>query len=134
MTVAEKVKSALTWAKGNLGTGAAKASDELISVERVSETGAKLHSSLVGEEIASGHAFQKHVIDQKEFPGITTREQFARLIEDVVQNGQKRELTNGKTYYWKDGTLVIRNPRAIDGGTAYRPVEGMQDFLLGRIK
>jgi hypothetical protein len=32
--------------------------------------GAKLRARLVGEEIAGGHAYKKHVIDGGEFPGV----------------------------------------------------------------
>jgi hypothetical protein len=46
-----------------------------------------------------------------------------------------RVLRNGKTGYWREGTLVIRNPKAWDGGTAYRPLKGYAHFLddLGKI-
>ena len=90
---------------------------------------ARLRAQLTGEEISGGHAFQKHVIDQAEFPGITTRRQFASHIEDVVLNGEMRTLSSGRTGYWQNGTVVIRNPGAVDGGTALRPTTGYDYFL-----
>lgn len=39
----------------------------------------KAYAKLIGEEISGGHAFDKHVTEQGEFPGVTTRRQFARL-------------------------------------------------------
>ncbi|MCR1837459.1 hypothetical protein E5343_11730 [Rodentibacter caecimuris] len=59
----------------------------------------KLKSSLVGKEISDGHAFSKHVIKQGEFKNvnITTREQFEKHIEDVVNNYTSfKRLSNGR--------------------------------------
>lgn len=89
--------------------------------------GLRLRAQLTGDEIARGHAFDKHIA---EFSGITTRDQFARTIEDAVMNGEIRTLSNGRTAYWYDGTVVIRNPEAADGGTAFRPTDGY-DYFLG---
>jgi hypothetical protein len=61
--------------------------------------------------------------------GITTRQQFASHIEDVVMNGEMRTLGGGRTAFWRDGTIVIRNPGAVDGGTAFRPTDGYDCFL-----
>ena len=37
-----------------------------------------------------------------------------------------RNLSNGRVAYWDNasGTVVIRNPGAIDGGTAFKPTQG----------
>lgn len=91
--------------------------------------GVKLRAQLVGEEIAGGHAFQKHVIEKGEFPEISTKAQFASLIENAVMRGEMRTLGGGKTAYWHEGTVVIRNPRSPDGGTAFRPDNGYNYFL-----
>jgi len=52
------------------------------------------------------------------------------MIEDVVIKGEGRVLNAGRTAYWSDGTLVIRNPAAPDGGTTFRPANG-HDYFLG---
>lgn len=93
----------------------------------------KLNSQLVGEEISGGHAYDKHVTKQGEFKdlGITTKEQFASHIEKVVSNPTSvKELNNGRIAYWDQstGTVVIRNPKVKDGGTAFRPTDGRQYF------
>jgi hypothetical protein len=90
----------------------------------------KAYAKLIGDEISGGHAFDKHVIEQGEFPGVTTREQFADMIEDAVMNGESRSLSGERTAYWSEGTVVIRNPDAPDGGTAFRPTNG-HDYFLG---
>ncbi|PXZ04780.1 hypothetical protein DKK79_10605 [Gilliamella apicola] len=95
--------------------------------------GTKLNAQLVGQEIAGGHAFDKHVIKQGEFEdlSITTKEQFALHIEKVVSNPTSiKELNNGRLVYWDQsiGTVVIRNPKAKDGGTAFRLTDGRQYF------
>lgn len=90
----------------------------------------KAYAKLIGDEISGGHAFDKHVIEQGEFPGVTTRGQFASMIEDAVMNGESRVLSGGRTAYWNDDTVVIRNPGTADGGTAFRPTNGY-DYFLG---
>lgn len=100
---------------------------------RSSANAARLRGQLAGDEIAGGHAFEKHVIQRGEFTGlgIRTREQFARHIENVVNNpSASRQLSGGRTAFWDDatGTVVIRNPRAADGGTAFRPTAGREYF------
>ena len=91
--------------------------------------GVRLRAQLAGEEIAGGHAFDKHVVELGEFPGVSSRSQFAGVIEDVVTNGEMRALSGGRTGYWQNGTVVIRNPGAVDGGTAFRPKNGYDYFL-----
>ena len=90
----------------------------------------KADARLIGEEISGGHAFDKHVIERNEFPGVTTRGDFAGIIEDAVMNGESRVLSGGRTAHWSDGTVVIRNPGTPDGGTAFRPDNGY-DYFLG---
>ena len=90
----------------------------------------KASAEQVGRQISGGHAFDKHVVERGEFPGVATREQFARVIEDAVMNGVSRALDGGRRAYWSDGMVVIRNPSAADGGTAFRPASGY-DYFLG---
>jgi filamentous hemagglutinin len=94
---------------------------------------AKLNTQLTAQEIAGGHAFEKHILNQGEFTGlgISTQEQFANLIENVINNPTAtRSLSGGRTAYWQEstGTVVIRNPRAVDSGTAFQPVNGRAYF------
>ncbi len=75
--------------------------------------------------------FDKHVIQGGEFPGITTRPQFSSQIENVINNASDvKVLSNGRTAYWDStsGTVVIRNPSAVDGGTAFKPTQGKTYF------
>jgi hypothetical protein len=88
--------------------------------------GAKLARQLAAEEIAGGHAFAKHA---GQFPGVSTPGQFAKVIEGVMENAtQVRSLSGGRTAFWQDGVVVIRNPGAVDGGTAFVPTNGLQYF------
>jgi RHS repeat-associated protein len=114
---------------GAIVKGVTKGASEASSLANA----ARLRGQLAGQEIASGHAFEKHVIQQSEFKnlGIRTREQFANHIENVINNPTAtRQLSGGRTAYWDDatGTVVIRNPRATDGGTAFRPTLGRKYF------
>lgn len=75
-----------------------------------------------------GHAFTKN---SGEFPGISTRKQFAEEVERVVSNPTEvRELSGGRTAYWDDQTktVVIRNSSAKDGGTVFKPRNGKSYF------
>lgn len=98
-----------------------------------SMAGKLLHSELVASEIASGHAFAKHVVQQGEFKalGISSRSQFEKHIEHVMNNPTAtKSLSNGRSAVWHDaaGTVVIRNPKAADGGTAFQPSSGKAYF------
>lgn len=90
----------------------------------------KAYAERIGAEISGGHAFDKHVTERGEFPGVTTREQFASVIADAVMKGESRALNGTRTAYWSDGTVVIRHPGTEDGGTAFRPANG-HDYFLG---
>jgi len=88
---------------------------------------------VAGREISNGHAFDKHVVQNGEFKdvGITTREQFANHIERIVDNpSATKQLSGGRAAFWDNAssTVVIRNPKAVDGGTAFRPKGGKAYF------
>jgi len=83
--------------------------------------------------IAAGHAFEKHVLNQGEFKGldIRTRDQFTKHIEDVINNPTAtKSLERGRTAYWQEetGTVVIRDPKHRDAGTAFQPKDGRRYF------
>lgn len=92
----------------------------------------RLKNRLISQEISYGHAFEKHVLNQGEFSGLVrTRTQFAQHIENVLNDFSGiKELKNGRVAYWhqETGTVVIRNSTALDGGTAFQPVEGINYF------
>ncbi|WP_157025719.1 hypothetical protein [Paraburkholderia heleia] len=86
----------------------------------------------VAEQIANGHAFDKHVVEQDEFgSSIATKDHFAKQIENVLNNpSATKQLSNGRSAYWDDSTgmVVIQNPNATDGGTAFKPKNGKAYF------
>jgi filamentous hemagglutinin len=93
----------------------------------------RLKNQLISQEIAGGHAFEKHVLgvgnpEGAEFVGlgIRTRAQFAEHIENVINSPTESGfLLRGRQYFYDRGTntVVIRDPRSLDGGTAFRPVD-----------
>lgn len=91
-----------------------------------------LKNKLISEAISKGHAFEKHILNQGEFPGwIRTRKQFGEHIENVINNPTSiRELVRDRVAYWhqETGTAVIHDPRAIDRGTAFQPFDGVDYF------
>jgi RHS repeat-associated protein len=124
--VADVIGAALPGVPGVAGLGI-KASRE------AAEVGAQAASKAFTKEIGAGHAFEKHVVQQGEFKGlgIRTRDQFVSHIENVVGNPTAtRNLSGGRTGYWHEGssTVVIRNPRASDSGTAFQPTNGRAYF------
>jgi len=87
-------------------------------------------ASAIASKISGGHAFAKHA---SEFAGlgIKNEKQFERLIEGIVRNpSAERQLSQGRVAYWDDltKTVVIHNPGAVDGGTAFRPTLGRLYF------
>ena len=87
----------------------------------------------IARDIAGGHAFEKHVLNRGEFRGldIRTRNHFSDHVQSIISNPTAfRELSRGRSAYWDagTGTVVITNPRASDGGTAFRPSNGVNYF------
>ena len=88
----------------------------------------RLNSQLLAEEVASGHAFQKHVVERKEFAdlGINTKNQFQSFVEKIVSNPaiERRQAVDGTVYYLDTSTktIVIRGQRG--EATAFRPDKG----------
>ncbi|MES2633033.1 MAG: LysM peptidoglycan-binding domain-containing protein [Pseudomonadota bacterium] len=91
---------------------------------------ALLRGQLIAQEIAGGHAFDKHVIgvgnpSGAEFSalGIQSRQQFAGHLETVISSATHTgQLRGGREYFYdsRSNTILIRNPTAPDGGTAFR--------------
>jgi len=91
-------------------------------------------SNIVGE-----HAYQKHVIEEQEYPGIDSKEEFKTMIEDVIHNPDDIDFDmtpyNFGIAFWSDaygerGTIVIWRP-GVDGGTAFSPDQGRAFFDNG---
>ncbi|WP_460410532.1 MULTISPECIES: Hint domain-containing protein [unclassified Pseudomonas] len=88
----------------------------------------RLNSQLLAEEVASGHAFQKHVVERQEFAdlGISTKNQFQNFVENIVSNPaiDRRQSVDGTMYYLDSSTktIVIRGQRG--EATAFRPDQG----------
>ena len=107
---------------GNIATWRLEASSPIL--------GLQLRNRLIAEEVAAGHSFEKHVLgvhnpSGTEFAGlgIRTRAQFADHLEAVLNSATNQgTLRLGRTYFYEksSNTVVIRNPKAIDGGTAFR--------------
>ncbi|UYK80689.1 hemagglutinin repeat-containing protein [Xanthomonas sacchari] len=91
-------------------------------------SGSRLKPQLIAEEVANGHAYQKHVVERGEFAdiGITTRKQFQDFIENIVADPaiERRQAVDGTTYYldYATKTIVIRGRRG--EATAFRPDVG----------
>lgn len=86
----------------------------------------------VASQIAHGHAYTDHVVDDQQFPGVESPEQFAAVIADVMRNGLSNRLARGRTGYWYQDIFVVRDPFHPDGGSAYRPSAGFNHFLTQR--
>jgi hypothetical protein len=85
----------------------------------------------IAAAIAGGHAYQKHVVDEKLFPEVKAQEDFRDLIGKVIANPtHHRRLENEREAFYdkKSNTIVIYNPRARDRGTCFRPRAGLDYF------
>ncbi len=81
----------------------------------------------IAEQIAGGHAYDKHVVEQHKYPRVKSREDFRKLIMRILKNPTEwKPLEGGRSAYWdgETGTVVVRDPRHPDGGTAFRPRDG----------
>ena len=93
-------------------------------------SGYLLKNKLIAKEISGGHAFEKHVITRNEFSGIS-RLEFEQHIKNILNNPtEMKSLTRVRKAYWdqSSGTVLIRDPPRIDGGTAFRPIQGKKYY------
>lgn len=85
----------------------------------------------IARAIARGHAYQKHVIEEKLFPDVKSENDFMELIGRVLANPtHQRELENDRATFFdsKSNTIVIYNPHARDKGTCFRPRAGLRYY------
>jgi hypothetical protein len=85
----------------------------------------------IAGQIAAGHAYYKHVVEQREYPWIRSREEYRELIARILRKPTEwKPLERGRSAYWdkETGTVVIRDPGHPDGGTAFRPATGKRFY------
>jgi hypothetical protein len=85
----------------------------------------------IAKAIGGGHAYEKHVLDEKLFPEVKSEKEFIELIAKVIANpSHHRELENDREAFYdkKSNTIVIYNPRAKDNGTCFRPRAGLKYY------
>lgn len=85
----------------------------------------------IARAIGTGHAYEKHVIDEKQFPEVKSERDFIELIGKLLANPtHHKDLENDREAYYdkKSNTIVIYNPRARDNGTCFRPRNGLKYF------
>ena len=106
------------------------------TIARVAKGAEKaIETAEVASKIAKGHAFEKHLMNGKEFEqfGIRSQQQFADFVGGIMKNASGadvKQLSKGRTAYWdtKTGTAVIHDPMHVDAGTAFRPAAGREYF------
>lgn len=85
----------------------------------------------IARAIAEGHAYEKHVIEEKLFPEVKTRDDFIDVVGKVLANPtHHRALENDREAFFdrKSNTIVIYNPHARDRGTCFRPRAGLDYY------
>jgi len=85
----------------------------------------------IAQAISTGHAYEKHVVDEKLFPEVKSEKDFKELIAQVIANPtHHRKLESEREAYYDkpSNTIVIYNPRARDKGTCFRPKAGLKYF------
>jgi hypothetical protein len=85
----------------------------------------------IARAIAMGHAYEKHVVEEKLFPEVKNRDDFMELIARVLAHPtHHRKLKNDREAYFnnKSNIIVIYNPHARDKGTCFRPRAGLKYF------
>jgi hypothetical protein len=102
-------------------------------VYRLLSNGDRIVVAADAAKIARGHAFEKHVLNKGEFKSLDVRtvEQFESHVANVMNNAtEMKQLSGGRTAFWHDAssTVVIRNPKASDMGTAFQPDTGKKYF------
>jgi len=116
--------------EGALGSAGAEGVDEGAGVGPAMGMDPESAAALA-DQIAAGHAYDDHVVDDGHFPDINTPEEFSDHIEGILTDpGDVKDLRNDRTGYWDDetGTVVIHDPNNEDGGTAFVPDYGDDYF------
>jgi len=99
----------------------------------------KLNVQLTAEQIVKGHAFDKHLLSQGEFGGISirTHAQLQSHVEMVLTNPATETYVLGITekgprirYVHREShTVIVHNPAAPDRGTVFQPSMDMDSYL-----
>src|SRR5262245_314304 len=100
-------------------------------VGAVQAASATVDPAAVAQKLAAGHAYDKHVVAEGQFPGIASRAAFAQLIQGIIEHPTaSRPLASERTAWWDEasGTVVIANPHDRDGGTCFKPRAGRPYF------
>ena len=107
----------------------AKADDDPKKDSKLKEpTAAQLK---IAQAIAAGHAYEKHVVEEKLFPEVKNANDYKELIGKVLANPtHHRKLENDREAYYDkpSNTIVIYNTHARDKGTCFRPSAGLKYF------
>jgi filamentous hemagglutinin len=80
---------------------------------------------------AANHSFTKHVINQKEFPGINSVSELSKKASEVIYKPtHSKVLTNGRSAFYNSGdnTLVIYNSATLEASTVFKPTEGISYY------
>lgn len=58
----------------------------------------------IAQQIASGHAYVKHVVNGNDFPEIKSQEELADLIADMMTNPSSvsKHLRDGRQAFWNE--------------------------------
>jgi RHS repeat-associated protein len=113
------VEAVLNAAFGGSESGAEDAETEALAKDD------ERHFSEEACRIANGHAFGKHGEEE-------TPDELAEIIDDTIENPtHSAELGNDRSAYYdeKSNTLVIVNPKDPDGGTVFKPRNGIEKFF-----
>lgn len=111
-----------------VAAGASAGGDEKKDKNLKEPTAAQLK---IAKAIATGHAYEKHVVEEKLFPEVKNTNDFIEVIAKVLANAtHHRDLENEREAYYdkKSNTIVIYNPRARDKGTCFRPRAGLKYY------
>jgi len=100
-----------------------------LGLRQVGQTNYFTSHEMAAVKIARGHAYQKHVVERGEFPGVSTPQEFEALTLNVINSSEaQKSLARGRYAYWKGGIVVIIDPNNPDMGTVFRPSMGRRYF------
>jgi len=81
------------------------------------------------KSIAYGHAYDKHVVTNGEFPKIKSKEEFYNYIKAMVADKSTVSKKVGtKEYLWRTPVIVAVDPSHKDKGTCFKPIDGKKYY------
>ncbi|MDR1533480.1 MAG: hypothetical protein LBU64_00035, partial [Planctomycetota bacterium] len=111
----------------NLAENLGKEIGDIAAKKLISDKAAEQAARNLANRLVDGHAWSKHLSEFQAI-GITTRKELKEYAQKIILDpkSEMRVLDNGRAAWWDSvtGTVVLKDPWNVNGGTIFRPRDG----------